>query len=73
MIKNKCIGALDLSPLKDEGGFYKSVYHSSTTIDINGCSRSIGSHIYYYLESDDFSAWHHVDCEACFDHDKNLQ
>lgn len=43
-----------------EGGWYQSVYQSELTVSIASDKRSIGSSIYYYLSSDDFSAWHRL-------------
>lgn len=59
-MKQELIDKLDLQPLEAEGGYYKRMYTSSET-DAN--NRGLGSHIYYFLDSDDFSAWHRLDCD----------
>ncbi len=57
------IDKYQLEPLEQEGGYFAPVYRSERQFDHQGQQRSLGSHIYYYLNSDDFSAWHRVDCD----------
>lgn len=57
------IEQLHLKPLQPEGGYFRRTYLSDKVITINNETRSIGSSIYYYLDSDDFSAWHRVQCD----------
>jgi len=46
-----------------EGGYFRRTYCSDTKVKVDGKKRAIGSAIYYYLSSDDFSAWHRIDCD----------
>lgn len=57
------IEKLDLLPLEEEGGYFKRTFLSDKTIEVNGEKRAIASAIYYYLDSDDFSAWHKLACD----------
>lgn len=46
-----------------EGGWYREVYKSRTTININGetgTERSICTHIFFLLEKNDFSTLHRI-------------
>ena len=55
------IDALNLEP-HPEGGFYKEVYRSGTTVkDLRGSgNKSAHTSIYYLLSGKDFSAWHRI-------------
>ncbi len=50
---------LQLKP-HPEGGFYRQTYHASKTIQAHGDKRYLATSIYYYLNSDDYSAWHRL-------------
>lgn len=56
------IKQLELEP-HPEGGYFRRTYCSDIKFKIDGKKRAIGSAIYYYLSSDDFSAWHRIDCD----------
>jgi uncharacterized protein len=53
------IKELNLEP-HPEGGYYRRTYCAEKTIAIDGKDHPIASAIYYYLSSDDFSAWHRL-------------
>ena len=56
------IDKLQLKP-HVEGGYYRSIYRSDVMITKNDRLRPASSAVYYYLDSNDFSAWHRVDCD----------
>lgn len=62
-MSQRLIEKLGLEPLPGEGGYFKRTYVSDQTIEFAGQQRSIASTIYYYLGSEDFSAWHQLDCD----------
>lgn len=44
-----------------EGGFYREIYRSPTTINANGAEqKSAYTSIYYLLSGQDFSSWHRI-------------
>ena len=50
-----------------EGGFYRRTFESKLFMaDSEGREVRIASAIYYYLASDDFSAWHRLDTDEMF-------
>ncbi len=60
------IEALDMSPLPEEGGWFKEVYRSKEFIPRNGLperfpsKRTFSTSIYYLLEGSEFSAFHRI-------------
>lgn len=58
-MRKELIEQLDLIR-HEEGGYYRRTYTSSFQIKFDGKDRAIGSAIYYYLDSQDFSAWHRI-------------
>lgn len=56
------IKLLELEP-HPEGGYYRRTYVSEVQCEVEGGERALGSAIYYYLESEDFSAWHRSDVD----------
>lgn len=55
------IVALGLSPLPDEGGFYRVTYESELTVPVGtNASRRCGSAIYYLITPEAFSALHRL-------------
>lgn len=50
-----------------EGGFYRRTFESDLfMVDSEGREVRVGSAIYYYLASDDFSAWHRLGTDEMF-------
>lgn len=60
VINHNIIENLNLE-VHPEGGYFRRTY--CAPVKINHHERAIGSSIYYYLEDNDFSAWHRVDCD----------
>ncbi|MCK4678523.1 MAG: cupin domain-containing protein [Bacteroidales bacterium] len=60
------IKELDMSPLPEEGGWFKEVYRSDEFIPKNSLpdrfqgKRTFSTSIYYLLKSDEFSAFHRI-------------
>lgn len=46
-----------------EGGYFRRTYTASQKLGAVEKERSVGSAIYYYLDSDDFSAWHRLNSD----------
>lgn len=83
---NSLVETLHLQP-HPEGGFYREMHRSETTVkDLNQVEKSAFTSIYYLLSGNDFSAWHriksdeawyfHLGCDVViyfFDHNKLLQ
>lgn len=61
-MSKKLIESLGLEPMPG-GGYFRRTYLSNKQITINDETRAIGSAIYYYLDSNDFSAWHRLQCD----------
>lgn len=51
-----------------EGGYYRQTYKSTTEVSLPQGERAVGSAIYYYLESNDFSAWHRLRSDELLHH-----
>lgn len=68
------IAALRLKPHPIEGGYFRETYRSAATIPAAacpagypaGCSRSLGTSIYYLLTSETFSEMHRLLTEEVF-------
>lgn len=46
-----------------EGGMYRRTFSAQAQFKDETGKRAVGSAIYYYLASNDFSAWHRLDAE----------
>lgn len=59
-MSNELIESLGLEKVESLGGYCKRVYVSPDQVD---ASRQCASMVLYYLSSDDFCAWHRLDCD----------
>jgi uncharacterized protein len=66
------IRALKLSPLPEEGGYYRETYRAEDTIDVGAIPagrsgpKSFGTAIYYLLTPDTFSALHRLPSDEIY-------